>query len=158
MVQKTRYGTIISGIPKHYIFTIWKETKLNHIGHIVHLRNIFLQNILLEKGRGLSFGQIWVPITQGFFVSSLIAMGPAVLEMKIFKCQFFFGYVLRSPFDRERSHLFEQFVSSSPKNALCLVWLKLAQWSLRRSFLKFIFDIWLVSRATFFNKRSFTIL
>ena len=39
----------------------------------------------LGKGRGPSFEQIWIPITQGCFVPSFIEIGPVVLKKKIFK-------------------------------------------------------------------------
>ena len=57
---------------------------------------------------------------------SLIEIGPAVLEKKILKfhlCNFGIHRKRAWPFEHE---------SPSPKNALCQVWLKLAQWFWRR--------------------------
>ena len=39
----------------------------------------------LGNGRGPSFEQTWIPITQGCFVPSLDEIGPVVLENTIFK-------------------------------------------------------------------------
>ena len=39
----------------------------------------------LGKGQGPSFEQTWIPFTQGYFVPSLVKIGPVVLEKKIFK-------------------------------------------------------------------------
>ena len=37
----------------------------------------------MEKGQGSSFVQTWIPFTQGYFVSSLIEIGPVVMEKKM---------------------------------------------------------------------------
>ena len=37
----------------------------------------------LSEGRGPSFEQTWVPYTRGYFVSSLVEIGPVILEMKM---------------------------------------------------------------------------
>ena len=42
------------------------------------------------------------------------------------------------PLEKGVALYFNKFESPSPKDALCLVWLKLAQWFLRRKFLKFV--------------------
>ena len=56
-------------------------------------------------------------------MSSLVDIGLTVLEKKIFKsCQCIFTILQLSPFE-----------SPLPKDALCQVRLKLAQWFLRRS-------------------------
>ena len=36
----------------------------------------------VQKGRGPSFGQTRIPFTQGWFVPSLVKIGPVVLEKK----------------------------------------------------------------------------
>ena len=40
----------------------------------------------LGKGRGPSFKLIWFPFTQGWFVPSLVEIGPVVLEKKMKMC------------------------------------------------------------------------
>ena len=52
----------------------------------------------IEKRWGPSFEQIWILITQGCIVPSLVEISPAVLEKKIFKlCQCIFTISLLSP-------------------------------------------------------------
>ena len=49
---------------------------------------LFFNDLPLKEGGGPSFEQTWIPFTQGWFVPSLVEIGPAVLEKKIFKsCQ-----------------------------------------------------------------------
>ena len=61
------------------------------------------------KGHGPSFEQIWVPITQGCFVPSLVEIGPVVLMKKIFKFwQCNFAISLLSPLGKGRSPSFEE--------------------------------------------------
>ena len=46
---------------------------------------IFINSRLspLWEGRGPSFEQTWIPFTQGYFVPSLVEIGPVVLEKKM---------------------------------------------------------------------------
>ena len=63
------------------------------------------------------------------FVRNFVEIGPVVLEKKINVFSLFCNYL---PLEKGRAlHL-----SSSPKNALCQVWLKLAKWFWRRRFFK----------------------
>ena len=66
--------------------------KLVEIGPVVwiktfksHQSTVFLLFLLssLEKGRGPSFEQTWIPFTQGYFVPSLVEIDPVVLEKKM---------------------------------------------------------------------------
>jgi hypothetical protein len=67
-------------------------------------------------------------------VPSLVKIGPAVLEKKIFKnFQCIFTHLLLSPLVAKQSPSFEKPESPPPKDDLCQVWLKLAQWFWRRS-------------------------
>ena len=51
-----------------------------------------------SKGGKASFVQTWIPFTQGYFVPSLVEIGPVVLEKKIFKSyQFIFIISKLSP-------------------------------------------------------------
>ena len=56
----------------------------------------------LGKGRGPSFDEIWIPFTQGCFVSSLDEIGPMVIEKKIFKylSMYFCYFVIISSWKR----------------------------------------------------------
>ena len=103
----------------------------------------------LKKGRDPSFEQTWIPITQEGIVPILVEIGPVVLEKKIFfHFVYFFRYfVIISPWKRIEPLHFNKLESPLPKKALCLVWLKLAQWFLRRRFFKFrqcIFAIFVI--------------
>ena len=69
---------------------------------------------------GKSFEQIWIFFIQEHFVSSLIEMGPEVLEKNVIVVNVFLLFQYYLPFDL---HL-KKFESPSPKNALCYVWLK----------------------------------
>jgi hypothetical protein len=65
----------------------------------------------------------------------LIEFGQLVLEKKIFKkFQCIFTLLLLSPLGEGHLHL-NKLESSTPKDDLCQVWLKLAQWFWRRRFL-----------------------
>ena len=67
---------------------------------------------------------------------SLVEIGPVILENKISKVrQCILAIPLISPLGFLHSNKYE---SPPPKDALCQVWLKLAQWFLRRRFLKFV--------------------
>jgi hypothetical protein len=67
---------------------------------------------------------------------SLIEIGLLVLEKKIFKNLKCILTLLRlSPLVEGQSPSFEQFRIPSPKDDLCQVWLRLAQWFWRRRFL-----------------------
>ena len=88
----------------------------------------------LREFIGSSFEQAWIPFTQRCFVPKLVEIGPVVLEKKISKfrkCVFslFHNYL---PLQRGRSLHLNKLESPSPKNALCQVWMKLAQWFWRR--------------------------
>ena len=83
----------------------------------------------LWEGCGPSFIQTWIPFTRGYFVPSLVEIGPVVLEKKFFKsCQFIFIISQLSPLWEESGLSFEQTWIPLPRNTLCQVSLKLAQW------------------------------
>ena len=59
--------------------------------NFVKLFSLFWNYLPMVKGFGLLIEQIWIPTTQGWFVPSLVEIGPVVLE-KIFKsCQYIFA-------------------------------------------------------------------
>ena len=93
---------LISSMYFHYYIIIspWKRAfiqgyfvqSLVKIGQVVLEKKIFksCQFIFiifklspLWEGRGPSFDQTWIPFTQGYFVPSLVEIGPVVLEKKI---------------------------------------------------------------------------
>ena len=43
----------------------------------------YFVNISLGKGQGSPFEETWIPFTQGWFVPSLVEIGPVVLEKKM---------------------------------------------------------------------------
>ena len=95
---------------------------------------------LLGEGHDPSFEQTWIPFKQGCFVPRLVQIVPVVLEKKIFKflqCIFslFRNYL---PVEKAGALHLNKLESPSTKNALCQVWLKLAQWFWRRRFLNFV--------------------
>ena len=87
----------------------------------------------LKKGGNPSFEQIWVLITQGCFVPSLVEIGSVVLRRRFFNFvnvfSLFRNYL---PLEKGGAHYLNKLESPSPKDALCQVWLKLAQWFWRR--------------------------
>ena len=80
----------------------------------------------LEKGV-VRFDQTWIPITQWCFVPSLVKIGPVALETIA-------HYVnILSLLGKGRDPSWKNKPeSSSPKDALCQIWLKLAKWFSRR--------------------------
>ena len=86
-----------------------------------------------------SFEETWIPFTQGYFVSSFVEIGPVVLEKKIFKCwQLILLFPNYLPCGKGVVLHLNKLESNSPRNTLCQVWLKLAQWFWRKIFLNFI--------------------
>ena len=88
----------------------------------------------LWEVNGSSFEQTWIPFTQRTAVPNLVEIGPAVQEMKIFKfCQCIFTiFLIISPYKRVGPFIWIKHESSSPKEALCQGWLKMARWFWRR--------------------------
>ena len=72
-------------------------------------------------------------------MTRLVENGQVVLEKKIFKfCQCIFAISYYLPLEKGGALYLNKFESPSSKDALCQVWLKLAQWFWRRRFLNFI--------------------
>ena len=61
-----------------------------------------------------------------------VEIGPVVLSM------YFRYFVIISPWKRMGALHLNKLESPSPKDALCQVWLKLAQWFWRRRYLNFV--------------------
>ena len=71
--------------------------------------------------------------------AKLVEIGPMVLKKKIFKfrqCISLFRNYL--PLEKGWALHLNKLESPSPKDALCQVWLKLAQWFWRRNFFNFL--------------------
>ena len=75
---------------------------------------------------GSSFEQTWIPFTQGCFV-------PNFFNVFLLFCNY--RYI---PLEKGWALHLNKLKSSSPKRALCQVWLKLVQWFWRRRFLNFV--------------------
>ena len=88
----------------------------------------------LGKKQSPSIEQTWILLTQGCYVLSLVEISPVVLDKKIL-CVF--AISLLSLLGKWWGPLYNKLEFTSPNNALCQVWLKLALWFWRR-FLNFI--------------------
>ena len=77
------------------------------------------------------FEQPLISFTQGCLIPDLVETGPKVLDKKIityiFKNNFIFCHYL--PLGKDVTFHLIKFESPSHRNALCQVWLKLAQWT-----------------------------
>ena len=70
---------------------------------------VFLLSSPLGKTYKPSFGQTWIPFTQGCFVPSLVEIGPMVLKKKIFLISsMHFRYFVIIPLGKWRGPSFEQ--------------------------------------------------
>ena len=70
---------------------------------------------------------------------SLVEIGPVVMEKRILNViNVFFLFPNYIPLEKDRALHLKKLESPSPKDALCQVWLKLAQWFWRRRFLNFV--------------------
>ena len=97
--------------------------------------NVFCYIVVISpwKRAGPSFEQTWIPITQGWFVPSLVEIGSVVSAEKIFlfrQCIFIFRNYL--PLEKGVVLYLNRIESPLSNYALCQVWLKLVPWSWRR--------------------------
>jgi hypothetical protein len=84
---------------------------LRHTRSIKNCQCIFTLLLLSPLGeeRSPSFEETWIPYLQGWFVPSLVKIGPVVLEKKIFKWHHpIITVLLLSPLWREPGPLFEE--------------------------------------------------
>ena len=97
----------------------------------------FCNFVIVSQRQGPSFGQTWIPFTQGCIVPSLVKIGPVVLEKKIFWISWmYFCYIVKNlPLKTSGAFRLKKFEFPLPKDALCQAWLKLTQWFWRRRFL-----------------------
>ena len=100
---------------------------------------IFTLSLLFPLGEGLSpsIVQIWISLTQGWFVPSLVKIGPLVLK-KIFLNDStpFLHFCDYLPIEEDLALYLNKLKFPSPKDNLYQVWLNLACWFWRRRFLK----------------------
>ena len=76
---------------------------------------------------------IWIPFTQVCNMPIVVEISPVILEENIFEfCQFIFPQCLLSPLEKKVGLILWTNLSAHPKDALCQVWLKLAQWFCKR--------------------------
>ena len=98
---------------------------------LMYFRNFEIISPWIRNGP--SFEQTWIPFTQGYFVPSLVEIDPVVLEKKIFQiCQCISQFRNYLSLEKGEALHLNKIESPSPKDALCPVWLKLAQWFWRR--------------------------
>ena len=93
----------------------------------------------LGKGRGASFGQTWIPSAKDALCNVWLKLAQWFWWrrfLKFVKVFLLFRYII-SPWKKAGPSLIKMN-SPSAKDALCQVWLKLAQWFWRRRFLKFV--------------------
>ena len=129
-----------SPLPERYLCQVWlKLARWFWTRRFFKFRQfIFAISLLspLWKGLGPSFEQTLIPFTQGCFVPGLVEIGPVVLKKKIskyFHVILLFHFYL--PFKKGVALHLNKLESPPPKDALCQVWLKLAQWFWTRRFL-----------------------
>ena len=115
----------------------------------VQLKLWLYHNVNYERKKPISslriewlFVQTRVHFTKGCFVPSLVEIGLAVLEKKIFKCGF--PISLLSPFGKGNCPSFEQTWTCFPRNALSEILLKLADWPWRRTRLLNLINVFLL--------------
>ena len=99
-----------------------------------------LQLSPLEKRNSPSIEQIWIFLAQGCFVPIWLYWPSGSGEEDFLNTSMYFSYSKLSPlWNRAGPSLnLNKLESPLPKDALCQVWLKLAQWFWRRRFLNFI--------------------
>ena len=122
------------------------------MGHIAHMRKQFKsintrwlreeKKTLLTLGEfiaGSSFEQTWIPFTQDALCQVWLKLAQWFWRRRFFNFfnvfSLFRNYL---PLEKGGGLHLNKLESHSPKDALCQVWLKLAQWFWRRRFLNFV--------------------
>jgi hypothetical protein len=133
--------------PKDNLYQVWFNLACWMEKIFLRIQCIFTLSLLSPLKEGLSsfFKQTWIPLAQGCFVSSLVKIGPVVLEKKIFKWPTPFlhccDYLL---FEEDLALYLNKIEFPSLKDNLYQVWLNLDCWFWRRFFK--IFSIFLLFR------------
>ena len=122
---------------------------LVEIGSVVQERQIFFnfvnvfylfRNYLpLEKGEALHLNKVESPLPKDGLCEVWFILAQWFWRRRIFKFRQFLGGLFCNylPLDKGGALQLNKLESPSPKDALCEVWLKLAQWFWRRRFFKF---------------------
>ena len=95
---------------------------------------IFCYYLPLEKGMALNLKKTWIPFIQGCFEPNWMKLAQWFWRrrfLNIFNLILLFLYYL--PLEKGAALHLNKLESPPPKNALCPVWLILAQWIWRRS-------------------------
>ena len=91
------------------------------------------------KRAGPSFEQTWIPFTQGCFVTIWVKLAQWFWKRRFLNfINVFMLFCNYLPLEMGVALRLNKFESPSPKDALCQVWLKLAQWFCRRRFFNFV--------------------
>ena len=112
----------------------WRRGLLNFL----NVFSLFPNYLPLEKTWRILF-------THGCFVPSLVE----IMAQWFWRRRFytfinaFSEFPNYLPLEKDKALLLNKLESPSPKDALCQVWLKLAQWFWRRRFLNFVNVFWL---------------
>ena len=130
------FGCTVAGLVE--IGPVVLEKKIFKFCQCIFL--LFCNYLPLEKGGALHLKKNLIPFTQGYFMPSLVEIGPVVLE-KILIFLLFQNYL---PLENGGGLHLNKLESPSVKDALCQVWLKLVPWFLKR-FLKFRQCIFVIS-------------
>ena len=114
----------------------WRRRFLN----FVNAFSLFLNYVPLEKCGALYLNRLESPFPRRCIVPSLVEIGSVVLERKIFliSSMYFRYFAIISPWKRAEPFIWKKPEFLSPNDALCQVWLKLAQWFWRRRFVNFV--------------------
>ena len=128
------------------------------MGHIAYLRKQFnsintydYHNVNWEKKTPIIYFMwiewffSWTILLKDAFAPNLVEIGPVVREKKIFNFIYVFlqfGNYL--PLEKGGALHLNKFESPVPKDALCQVWLKLAQWFWKSSKIFFNFVNYLI--------------
>ena len=102
--------------------------------NFVNVFSLFRNHLPLENNLILPLKKTWIPFTKECFQPNLLK----IVQMKIFKfLQFIFPISLFHnylPLEKGWALHLKKLECSSPKEALCQVWLKLDKWFWRRRF------------------------
>ena len=134
---------LVSPSPKDASCQVWLKLALwfwwGRFFNFVYVFSQFRNYLPFGKGRDPSFEKTWIPFTEGCFVPSLVEIDPVLMRRRFFNFvnvfSLFRNYL---PLEKGGALHLNKLESPSPKDVLCQVWLKLAQWFWRRRFINFV--------------------
>ena len=113
----------------------WRKIFLN----FVYVFSLFRNYIPLEKGGALHLNKLESPSPNDALCQVWLKLAQWFWRRRFFNFvdvfSLFRNYL---PLEKGRAHHLNKLESPSPKDALCQVWLKLAQWFQKRRFLNFV--------------------